>query len=375
MIGTVRNVGYKFVRPSRGGLGRGRRSRRGRPTRTPTTRPHRAARPGWPVAPGARRVRYRGGVAVARGPERCGHRRRAGAGRGRDRGRRHGTALRARHAAPAPRRRRRGRAPARPGRATSWSGSRTSTPPTRSRAGRASSWCTREHRRAGLGTRIVQALLDRAGRSERGGRAAAAVGARRPPRRRSRSPPRLGFTQARVLWQMRRSLLAAAGRAAPARRACACARSSSAPTSAEFLRVNNAAFDWHPEQGGWDLDQVKLREPSRGSTRTASCSPSTPTTACSASTGPRCTRRRGGTRHEPIGEVYVLGVDPSARGTAPRRRAHPGRAAPPARPRPAPGDAVRRGRQRRRRARLPRLGFTRWDTDVSYCPFSSDSLT
>ena len=28
----------------------------------------------------------------------------------------------------------------------------------------------------------------------------------------------------------------------------------------EFLRVNNAAFDWHPEQGGWDRAQLRLRE-------------------------------------------------------------------------------------------------------------------
>jgi mycothiol synthase len=81
---------------------------------------------------------------------------------------------------------------------------------------------------------------------------------------------------------------------------------------AAFLRVNNAAFDWHPEQGGWDVDQVKLRESEPwfdpegfllavdGKDRVL---------------GYHWTKVHDGSgTGEPIGEVYVLGVDPAARG-------------------------------------------------------------
>ena len=69
--------------------------------------------------------------------------------------------------------------------------------------------------------------------------------------------------------------------------------------------------------------------------------------------------------HDPIGEVYVVGVDPDGR-AAPRRGADPRRAAAPARPGAARRDALCRGGQRRRGAGLPELGFTRWETDVMF---------
>ena len=220
-----------------------------------------------------------------------------------------------------------------------------------------------EHRRAGLGGRIVQALLDRAGRSEVAagrlrlwahGEHAGAVAL----------ATTLGFTQARVLWQMRRSLLAPL--AEPHLPEGVRLRPFVVGADErEFLRVNNAAFDWHPEQGGWDLDQVKLREAEPW------FDPNGFLLAVDADDrllGFHWTKVHGdgGHSHEPIGEVYVLGVDPSARGM------HLGAALTLA--------GLRHLRDRGLRqvmlyveadndaaVRVYRdLGFTRWDTDVSY---------
>ena len=220
------------------------------------------------------------------------------------------------------------------------------------------------HRRAGLGTRIVQALLDRtaeagtaAGRRLRlwaHGEHPGAVALARS----------LGFTQARVLWQMRRSLLAplAEPRLPEGVRLRAFVVGADEP---EFLRVNNAAFDWHPEQGGWDLDQVKLREAEPW------FDPKGFLLAVDADDrllGFHWTKVHGdgAHSHEPLGEVYVLGVDPSARGM------HLGAALTLA--------GLRHLRDRGLRqvmlyveadndaaVRVYRdLGFTQWDTDVAY---------
>ena len=220
-----------------------------------------------------------------------------------------------------------------------------------------------EHRRAGLGSRIVQELLDRAGRSEVAagrlrlwahGEHAGAVAL----------ATTLGFTQARVLWQMRRSLLAPL--AEPHLPEGVRLRPFVVGADErEYLRVNNAAFDWHPEQGGWDLDQVKLREAEPW------FDPNGFLLAVDADDrllGFHWTKVHGdgGHSHEPIGEVYVLGVDPSARGM------HLGAALTLA--------GLRHLRDRGLRqvmlyveadndaaVRVYRdLGFTRWDTDVSY---------
>jgi mycothiol synthase len=135
----------------------------------------------------------------------------------------------------------------------------------------------------------------------------------------------------------------------------------------EFLRVNNAAFDWHPEQGGWDAHQMKLREAEPW------FDPAGFLLAVDGTDrllGFHWTKVHGSGAaehsHEPIGEVYVLGVDPAARGM------HLGRALTLA--------GLRHLRDRGLRQVMlyveadndaairvyEDLRFTRWDTDVSY---------
>jgi mycothiol synthase len=137
-----------------------------------------------------------------------------------------------------------------------------------------------EHRRAGLGRRLVEEVLARAGGTLRvwaHGQYPGAVAL----------AARLGFTPVRELWQMRRSLLdplpepqlPAGVRLRPF---------AVGKDDEEFLRVNNAAFDWHPEQGGWDRAQLQLRaaEPWFDP---AGFLLGTDPIDCSGSTGPRCT--------------------------------------------------------------------------------------
>jgi len=126
----------------------------------------------------------------------------------------------------------------------------------------------------------------------------------------------MGFTHARVLWQMRRSLHAPLPRTAlPAGLTLQPFRVGH--DEEQWLEVNRRAFADLPDQGGWtraDLDR-RLQEPW--------FSPEGFLMLWSAERliGFHWTKVHGRAvgdqvhQHEPIGEVYVVGVDPDQRGT------------------------------------------------------------
>lgn len=170
------------------------------------------------------------------------------------------------------------------------------------------------HRNHGAGTALVEALLARtaSARAPRDGRLrlwahgehAGAVAL----------AEKLGFSRVRVLWQMRRSLLAPLG-SVELPEGVRIRPFVVGADEAAFLAVNNAAFDWHPEQGGWNIAQVKLRESEPW------FDPAGFLLAVDGEDrllGFHWTKVHGSGDgehpHEPIGEVYVVGVDPGARG-------------------------------------------------------------
>ncbi|WP_408004660.1 mycothiol synthase [Pseudonocardia lacus] len=212
------------------------------------------------------------------------------------------------------------------------------------------------HRRSGLGARIVEAVLTEVdgpvrvwAHGEHPGAAALAQ--------------RFGFRRVRELWQLRRDL--AEPIAEPVLPEGVRLRSFVVgEDEPEFLRVNNAAFHWHPEQGGWDLSQVRLREAepwfdAEGFLLAVN--------ADDRLLGYHWTKiHPAESGEDPIGEVYVVGVDPAEQG---RRLGGALTAA---------GLAYLRARGLRRvmlyveadntaAVRVyEKLGFTRWSTDVSY---------
>jgi mycothiol synthase len=214
-----------------------------------------------------------------------------------------------------------------------------------------------DHRRAGLGARMAAELLEHTGgqlrvwaHGEHPGAVALA--------------DRLGLRRVRELWQMRRDLR----EPFPEPRFPDGVRVRSFVVGAdedEFLRVNNAAFAWHPEQGGWDVGQVRLRE---GEAWFDAAGFLLAVDGADRLLGYHWTKVHPATDAEPaIGEVYVVGVDPAEQGR------HLGGAL------TAAGLAYLRDERGMDAVLLyvegdnaaavrvyEKLGFTRWSTDVSY---------
>lgn len=116
---------------------------------------------------------------------------------------------------------------------------------------------------------------------------------------------RVGLRAVRELIQMRRPLSAVPEFSVP--QGISIRTYTGSDDDPELLRVNNAAFSWHPEQGGWTEKDLAARfaEPwfDPGGLFLAV-----------DERGTLCGFHWTKVHHDRLGEVYVLGVDPAAQG-------------------------------------------------------------
>ncbi|TXI37488.1 MAG: mycothiol synthase [Mycobacterium sp.] len=158
-------------------------------------------------------------------------------------------------------------------------------------------------RRLGLGSRLVQAAVERSA-----GRVRFWAHATLPPARATARA--LGLGAVRELLQMSRPL-PTSREASPdivVPQGVQIRRYGGEIDHAELLRVNNAAFSWHPEQGGWtgaDLAE-RLSEPW--------FDPAGLFLAVEEQSGRLLGFHWTKVHDDRVGEVYVLAVDPSAQG-------------------------------------------------------------
>jgi mycothiol synthase len=169
-----------------------------------------------------------------------------------------------------------------------------------------------DHRRRGIGSALLAALLDR--------EPAVRVWAHGALPAAAALAGRAGLTAERELWRMRLDM---DGLEAPLPDPQVPDGVGIRPfevgaDEAELLRVNNAAFSWHPEQGGWTLADVAAREAEPW------FDPAGVLLAVDAAapehvlgfhwTKVHATGTGEADATGPVGEVYVLGVDPAAQG-------------------------------------------------------------
>ncbi len=129
-----------------------------------------------------------------------------------------------------------------------------------------------------------------------------------------------GYVEERVLWQLRRSLLSyLPDEPLPAGirlRPFVVGQDEQA-----WVELNNRAFADHPDQGGWTVDDIRVREQEPWFDPAGFLlAERTGDGTGGGLAGFHWTKvhtagaAQGGTSLPPIGEVYVLGVDPSAQG-------------------------------------------------------------
>lgn len=155
-----------------------------------------------------------------------------------------------------------------------------------------------EARRQGIGTALIReglAAADAHGRIWAHGNLAAARA----------TASTLGLVSARELWQMRRPL--AGLPTVPVRSDVVVRTYAGASDDAELLRVNNAAFAWHPEQGGWTDADIATR-------RSEPWFDAEGLFLGFDGDGPLLGFHWTKVHGPLLGEVYVVGVDPAAQG-------------------------------------------------------------
>lgn len=154
-------------------------------------------------------------------------------------------------------------------------------------------------RRRGIGSALVREGLAEGGPDAR----VWAHGNLEPARATAAS---LGLTVVRELLQMRRPLTGLPP--APALDGARITTYSGPGDDEALLRVNNAAFAWHPEQGGWTEAEIAER---RGEPW---FDPEGLFLAVDENTGEVLGFHWTKIHDDDLGEVYVVGVDPAARG-------------------------------------------------------------
>lgn len=158
-------------------------------------------------------------------------------------------------------------------------------------------------RRRGIGAKLIRAAADRSA-----GPVRFWAHGTQPPARATAAA--LGLRPVRELVIMRRGLDNVPDPAVPS--GIAIRPYTGSADHAELLRVNNAAFAWHPEQGGWTDSDLRER------IAESWFDPGGLFLAFDESTGAllgfHWTKLHAGPAGGDRGEVYVLGVDPAAHG-------------------------------------------------------------